>query len=105
MEIEDKYLSVENSEVGDIITILDEGTKGTLKLQGSDKEKVVYNFRVSNGRYELTYTPGTTALKELMKAWGRETSKWLNKKFSVKHVEIMSFGKSKKMIFPEPINL
>lgn len=103
MEIEDKYLSAENSENGDIITILDEGSKAMIKIQGSDKEKLVYNFKVSNGRYELTYTPGTTAQKELMRAWGRETKNWVGKKFQVKIVEAMSFGKPKSLIFPLPI--
>lgn len=103
MEIEDKYLSVENCDETDIITFLDEGVKASIKLQGSDKEKAVYNFLVSNGRYNLTYTPGLIAQKEFMKAWGRNTSNWVNKKFTPKIVEIMSFGKMKKVIFPVPI--
>jgi hypothetical protein len=103
LEIEAIYLNVDNCEESDIITILDEGIKATLKMQ--DKEKTVYNFKVNNGRYDLTYTPGTTAQKELMKAWGRETKNWVNKKFQVKFVETFSFGKTKKMIFPVPVSL
>ena len=101
MEIKEKFLSVDNCENGDIITFVDEGAYATIETNGKTKE--VINFNVDNGRYNLTYTPGNAALKELMKAWGRETSKWLGKKFSVNIVNTMAFGKPSKMILPSPI--
>lgn len=102
MEIQDRFLSVDNCENGDIITFVDAGVKAKIKM--GEKEREVINFTVDNGRYELTYTPGATAIKEFMKAWGRETNNWVGKKFNVKIVESLSFGKPKKMIFPVPID-
>jgi len=102
MEIKDKYLSVSNCENSDIITFIDGGTYATMK--DSKGEREVINFKVSNGRYELIYTPASTATKELMKAWGRETENWIGKKFQVKIIDSMSFGKPTKLIFPIPIN-
>ena len=95
-------MSVENSEDGDIITFIDSGLYADMQDK-SGKIKQVINFKVSNGRYELIYTPGNTALKALMKAWGRETDKWVGRKFQVKIVESISFGKPVKMIYPNPI--
>ena len=104
MEIEDKYLSVENCEEGDIITFVDAGLKAELTDKGGKKKQIV-NFTVSNGRYTLTYTPGATATKELMKAFTRETNNWVGKKFTVKIVDTLSFGKPSKIIFPVPIKV
>ena len=105
MELKDKFLSAENCENGDIITFIDEGKEEPLEAKQGEKPRNVVNFTVSNGRYELIYTPGITAQKEFIKAWGRDTAKFVGKKFTVKIVETMSFGKIKKMIFPVPILL
>lgn len=102
MEIEDKYLSVNNCEESDIISFVDAGVKAEIKDK-SGISRTVINFTVSNGRYNLIYTPGASAIKEFMKAWGRETNNWVDKKFQVKIVETLSFGKPTKMIFPMPI--
>jgi len=103
MEIQDRYLSAENSEQGDIIEFKDEGKYEEIKSQ-EGKVKRVINFLVNNGKYDLIYTPSNTALKELMKVWGRETKKWINKKFQVKIADTIVFGKPKKVIFPIPLN-
>lgn len=102
MEIEDKYLSAKNCEDGDIIEFIDAGTRQEIK-DNKDKVRKVINFVVSNGRYELIYTPGQTATDLFVNAWGRETNNWVGKKFQVKIVDSLSFGKPSKVILPEPL--
>ena len=98
MEIKDKFLSPDNCEESDIVTFVDAGVEGELEYKG--KKRTVYNFTVSNGRYELTYTPGASAQKEFIKAWGKETDNWKGKKFQVKIVEQLGPQGLKKVIFP-----
>jgi len=102
MEIEDKYLSADNCEEGDIITFVDEGSYSEMRNKDGSTRKVL-NFKVNNGRYEQLYTPGVTAQKILMKAFGRETSKWIGQKFQIKFIEQLSYGKSIKIILPNVV--
>jgi len=104
MEIREKYLSVDSVENGEIITILDEGEYSTIK-DAKGIEKSVINFRVNNGRYDLIYTPSVVAQKLLIKAYGRDTKDWVMKKFSVKLVDSMAFGKPSKSILPQPLEV
>jgi len=102
MEIQERYLSVESAEDGDIITFLDEGVYVDMKSKDGSTRKVI-NFNVNNGRYDLIYTPGTTAQKILMKAFSRDTANWVGKKFQVKLVDSLSFGKPTRLILPQPV--
>lgn len=99
MEIEDKYLTADSAKDGDIITFVDEGFKGDMKGRNGEVKKV-NNFNVSNGSYTLVYTPNQTAIKVFVKAWGRDTKLWVNKKFQVKLV-LLPMGKY--MILPQII--
>lgn len=97
MEIKDNFLSVDNCTDGDIITILDAGVEDKNKWG-----KTRYNFKVTNGSYEMVFTPNFMAQKELMKAFTRNTENWVNKKFQVKIVPNPA-SKSGKAIYPVPI--
>jgi len=97
VEIKDRYLNVDNCADNDLITILDSGTED--KNQWG---KVKYNFKASNGSYELIYTPDFMAIKELTKAFGRQTDSWVNKQFRVSIVPNLK-TKSGKSIFPKPL--
>ena len=105
MEIESKYLDEESAVEGDIIEFLDEGVKEIKVSPRDQKQYVVYNFLVSNGRYTLTYTPSGDATKLFIKQYGRETKKWKGTKFQVKFVEKMVFGVTKKVLIPSFIEV
>jgi len=100
VEIESKYLDEESANEGDIIEFLDEGSKEVKVSPRDQKQYVVYNFLVSNGRYTLTYTPSGDATKMFIKKYGRETKNWKNTKFVVKFIEKMVFGVTKKVLIP-----
>lgn len=96
-EIEDKYLTGENTQENDIITFVDGGVQAVIKdFKGNEKK--VYNFKVNNGRYELIYTPNLSALKVFKKAWGTNSDNWINKMFQVK---LAMLPNKKYMIVPE----
>jgi hypothetical protein len=103
MEIKDKFLSASNCETGDIVTFLDEGIETKMPDTFKGGERDVINFKVNNGRYDLIYTPFVTEQKEFMKAWGRNTTAWVGKKFQVKIVDSMTKKGLTKKIFPVPI--
>jgi hypothetical protein len=99
MEIKDNFLSVDNCGDGDIITILDTGVSDVNKWG-----KTRYNFQVTNGSYSMIFTPNFLALKEMMKAWGRNTDTWKDKKFQVKIVPNPA-SKAGKAIYPVPMTI
>jgi hypothetical protein len=101
MEIRNKYLTAESVQEGDLMTILDEGSYSDMEYKG--KKRQILNFNVNNGTYDLVYSPGTTAQKELIKAWGKETKNWIGKKFQVKLLDQLGPQGLKKVIYPEPI--
>lgn len=84
MEIEDKYLSSTNCKDGDIIEFLDAGIKETVdnKFKPGQK-KDIYNFQVRVNGKEYIYSPNATTLKNLIKAYGKTTEKWVGKKIQV----------------------
>ncbi len=79
------FLTIDSTKDGDIAEILDEGSKATLTFQGKSKD--VINFKVRINGKELTYTPSNKQGKSLITAFGKETKKWISKKFQILHVE------------------
>lgn len=98
IELQGEYLNSETAHAGDLVEMMDEGTKAQIKKGNELKE--VYNFRVMCGNKELIYTPGIKALKQFVAAWGKDSAKWKGKKWQVKLVNIEVAGKEMCVIRP-----
>jgi|SRR3990167_6902992 len=98
------YLNDKSCSEGDIVEILGEGVIELKEDENTKKVKKLLNLPVKlNGQLSLTYTPGKKALFELQYAWGKDTKKWVNKKFQIKFV-LMQIGQNElKVIKPVPL--
>ena len=79
------FLNYEGSTDGDIAEITGEGEYGELEFQG--RKKKVLNLPVKVNGKEKIYTPGMKAGRQLVKAFGKDTVDWVDKKFQILHVE------------------
>lgn len=95
----DNYLNSDSAIDGDIVVILDEGKIETKKGQ-NDKPYKVINFLVECKGRQLIYTPDNAALDVFKKAYGKDSKKYVGKKFSVKLYPKVVFGKAKTAILP-----
>jgi hypothetical protein len=94
-----EYLTADNTKDGDVALILDEGEF----VDNADKTRKIFNLKVQiNGKTKI-YSPWDKEGQILVKAWGNDTTNWIEKKFKVLHVAYQSFGNVKKKIVPEPI--
>lgn len=96
------FLKADDLKGGEVITILDEGTKAEIQVT-EGKTRQVTNFIVDVEGKEKTYTPNIFALRKLVEAWGDETKKWVNQQFEVEIVNILVAGQKRKTIEPIPI--
>ena len=105
INIQNNWLKADNTQNGEIITLLDEGLEKEFENKDGTK-KTVYNFRVRNSKNEeMSYTPNNTSLKAFVKIWGSASDMWVNQKFKVEHVSMMIQGQPKKVIIAEPLLL
>jgi len=95
-----EYLNIHTAEQGDIVEIIGEATYGTIKDNNTQKDKRVLNIPVKLGTRELTYTPSKKVEKDLASHWGKDTMKWIGKKFQVEIRKIEAFGKEMDVIRP-----
>jgi hypothetical protein len=77
------FLNYDSTNDGDIVTILDEGKteyNETLK-------KEMFNLSVDlNGKKKI-YSPNNTAGRALQEAFGKDSKNWINKQFTIFHVD------------------
>lgn len=95
----DNYLNSDSASDGDIAVILDEG-KIEVKKGQNDKQYKVINFLTECKGRQLIYTPDAAALDVFKKAWGKDSKKYVGKKFSIKLYPKVVYGKSKIAILP-----
>jgi len=95
----ENYLNGDNAVDGDFVVFLDEG-KIEVKKGQNDKPYKVVNFLVECKGRQLIYTPDNPALEVLKKAWGKDTKKFVGKKFQIKTYPKVVFGKPKTAISP-----
>ena len=91
------YLNADTAKEGDIVEILDEGTKAKIG------EKEVLNIKCALNGKGTTYTPNRKSIKILRTAWGAETKDWIGRKFQVKFVFMEVQGKELQIIRPVPL--
>tara|TARA_Y100000310_G_C20517210_1_gene731787 strand:+ start:582 stop:959 length:378 start_codon:yes stop_codon:yes gene_type:complete len=91
------FLNTENAKEGDVIEITGEGS-----YEDKDWGKVL-NVPVKCNELEKIYSPSRETGKKFIAAWGSNTTEWIGKKASVKHVNYKSFGESKIGLECEPV--
>ena len=85
---------------GDLLTILDEGKYETLP-QDQTRELLTFKVLLTNGEEKLL-SMNATSQKELMGAWGMDSSTWVEKKVKVTVVRQRVFDKDKDVIYLHP---
>jgi len=85
---------------GDLITILDEGKYETLP-QDASRELLSFKVLLANGDEKLL-SMNNTSQKELMAAWGMDSSTWVMKRVKVTVVRQRVFDKDKDVIYLHP---
>ena len=77
------YLNYESTKDGDTITILDEG-----KVEFNDVlKKDMFNLTVQRSDKKMIYSPTNKVGKVLQEAFGEDTKEWVNKQFTVIHID------------------
>jgi len=84
------YLNNDTAKENDVCTIIGEGAYREHNYEGKITKSL--DIPVRNGIKELIYTPKMDAGKKLVKAFGSDTLKWVNKQFKVHIVRTKSFG-------------
>src|SRR3990167_6541053 len=99
----ENYLNDRSAAKGDIVEITGEGVIEIMKDDKTGKVKKLLNLPVLlNGQLKLIYSPGRKATDILVKEWGRNTRKWVGKKFQIDFV-VMQIGKDElNVIKPVP---
>ena len=101
-----KYLKADEVKPGDIITIMDEGewvtsAKFTNPKTGEPKKDFMVKIDIS-GR-EADMTVNSTKRKALIKAFGKDSKDWVNKKCNCEVANIMVGDSMKKTVVLIPI--
>ena len=98
------YLNDKSCSEGAIVEIMGEGVIEHKTDENTHKVKKLLNLPVLlNQELELTYSPGKKALFEMQSAWGKDTKKWVHKKFQVKFV-LMQIGQNELRVI-KPVAL
>jgi hypothetical protein len=95
------YVNAENTAENDILTIC--GPSEYVGIEKDGKKRLVLNVPVSINGLNKTYSPSKETGKKMVSAWGVETSDWIGKKLTAKHVEYESFGETKTGIECVPL--
>jgi len=99
LELSGDYLKAEDCKGGEIVEFIDAGVEAELTSPEGKTKKVV-NFRIEVNKEAKQYTPNRTALEMFLTTWGKDTLKWIGKKFEVTLVQVNVFGKLKNSIVP-----
>jgi hypothetical protein len=92
------YVNAENTQEGDILTIVGEATYAKIANRASGAVRDVLNVPIENNGKKKIYTPSMETGKRLIKAFGKETSAWVGKKLQAHIVNYKSFGVTKQTI-------
>lgn len=99
------YLNVETSKNGDVGVVIDTSKPAETKLsQATKKQYVCKDIEVELNGKRLTYSIYPPVGKALQRIWGKDSAKWVGKKFNVLHVNYTSFGQRKQRVDIEPID-
>ncbi len=102
IKLESKYLKAGvNIKDGDIITLLDEGKYEMKTGQYGTKKVLSFNVLLADGS-EKIYSANTTTQKNLIKAWGDDTSDWVNKRIRAWIVKQVIAGEMKDILVFTP---
>lgn len=92
----------ENIFNGDIVKITDEGKYAELKTKdGKSKEVMKFNLELKSGEVK-EYTMNNTTAKNMVRAYGEETKKWIKKELKAWVVQQMSFGEMIDVLILSP---
>jgi len=87
------FINYDSTQDGDIVEILDEG-----KIEYNETlNKDMFNLKVKLSEKVKIYSPSQTAGRSLQDAFGKDSKNWVNKKFTILHID-------KKMII-KPIKI
>lgn len=102
------YLKAEDCKGGEVCEILDGGSMEEITSPEGVVKKVL-NFEI---RYDLegelkikTFTPNKSNGNLMVDAWGEDTDKWIGKKFKIELGKANVFGKMKKSIIVDPLDV
>ena len=100
IKLDGKYVRLgENVEDGDICTIRSSGETSKIPARNGEPEKEVYNFLIElvDGSQKFT-TFNKTSLKALIKAFGKESKKWVGKQIMANSVKMTIKGELKNIL-------
>lgn len=101
-----KFLKAESVVDGEIITFMDGGVIMPREFRDSKtgivETKDVFELTVKYQGDSKTYSPNTTTVKMLNKAWGTDSDKWIGKQA---RINVMPSAMGKDMIIAKPINI
>jgi hypothetical protein len=97
------YVNADNTNEGDILTIVGEADYATITHRASGKTKDVLNIPVENNGKKKIYTPSMETGKMLIKTFGKETKEWVGKKLQAHIVNYKAFGVTKKAVDCTPL--
>lgn len=105
------FVNEENCEEGDIMQIIahpmpqEKESNEMAVIDGVVKKKkyMVLNMDVEYSDKKKTYTPDAQTGRRFNASWGRDYSKWIGKKFSVKKEKYKAFGVEKIRIAGYPL--
>jgi len=96
------FLRASDVEDGEVVTLLDEGTIREADF-GTGRVKQVFEILVEHKGEKKLWTVNKTTLKNLVQAFGNETSKWVGKKVKLTKVKVNVRGQLKDAIVGQPI--
>ena len=96
------FLKAEDCKGGEIVEIVGEDTLEDIKTP-EGKMKKVMNFPVKVDGKDKIFTPNMTNGDILIEAFGEDTAKWVGKKFTIKLLDTIAFGKKAKSILVEQL--
>ena len=96
------FIKAEDCKGGEIVEIMSEGEVSEIRSP-EGKLKPIMNYQVRIDGVEKDWTPNMTNGHILVEAWGGDDKLWIGKKFQIKLVDTIVFGKKKKSIIAEPM--
>lgn len=77
------FLNYDGTQDGDIVVILDEG-----KVEYNEAlKKELFNLKIEVNGKQKTYSPSNKAGRTLQEAFGKDSTDWVGKKFTVLHID------------------
>jgi len=98
------FLKAEDCKGGEIVEILETGSIEEIR-NPEGQVKSVLNYLIKVDEVEKQWTPNKANGLILIEAWGEDDEAWKGKAFQIKLVDTIVFGKKKKSIIAEPIDV